>query len=72
MDIVAEPTYEPAPTNSEELVPPYDDSADVDESLPTEQSLASRIGKTRVYLYSESDAESRLGKVRLQLRRNIR
>ena len=72
MDIVTELAYEPAPTNSEDVVLPYDDSADVDGSLPPEQSLASRIGKTRVYLYSESDAESRLGKVRLQLRRNFR
>jgi hypothetical protein len=71
MDIVAEPIYEPTPTDSEEFGLQYDDSAAVDGSPPPEQSLASRIGKTKVYLYSESDAESRLGKVRLQLRRNF-
>lgn len=70
MDIVAEPVYEPTPTNSDEFVIPYD--GDPGGSLSPEQPLASRIGKTRVYLYSESDAESRLGKVRLQLRRKFR
>ena len=72
MDIVAEPIYESASPNSEEFVLPYDDSDVAAETLPPEPSLASRIGKTRIYLYSESDAASRLGKVRLQLRRNFR
>jgi len=69
MDIV----YEPAPVEEESFELPYDDeSAAAFESLPPDQSLASRIGKTKVYLYSENDAASRLGKVRLQLRRNFR
>ena len=73
MDIVAESTYEPALADSEPFELPYDDSVVVVGSLPQpDQSLASRIGKTKVYLYSENDAASRLGKVRLQLRRNSR
>jgi hypothetical protein len=72
MDIVSEPHYEPTSPNSETFVLPYDDPDVVAGALPPEPSLASRIGKSRVYLYSESDAASRLGKVRLQLRRNFR
>ena len=72
MDIVAEPIYEPTPINSEEFELPYDDSDAIVGTLPPEPSLASRIGKTKVYLYSESDAASMLGKVRLQLRRKFR
>jgi len=64
MDIVAESTYEPAFTNSEPFELPYDDSAVAVGSLPPDQSFASRIGKTKVYLYSENDAASRFGKVR--------
>lgn len=60
MDIVAEPVYEPSPASSEVSALPYDDEAT--ETLPPEQSLASRIGKSKIYLYSESDAASRLGK----------
>ena len=73
MDIVAESTYEPALIDSEPFELPYDDDAAAAfETLPPDQSLASRIGKTKVYLYSENDAASRLGKVRLKLRRNFR
>ena len=72
MDIVAESTYEPALDDSEPFELPYDDSSVGVGSLPPDQPLASRIGKARVYLYSENDAASRLGKVRLQLRRNFR
>jgi len=73
MDIVAESVYEPAPIDPEPFELPYDDdSAVAVGSLPSDQSLASRISKTKVYLYSENDAASRLGKVRLQLRRNFR
>ncbi|KAF9649308.1 hypothetical protein BDM02DRAFT_1859226 [Thelephora ganbajun] len=62
MDTVIESTYEPTLTDSEPFVLPHDDSAVAVGSLPPDQSLASRIGKTRVYLYSENDAASRLGK----------
>ncbi|KAF9779553.1 hypothetical protein BJ322DRAFT_1088140 [Thelephora terrestris] len=62
MDIVAESIYESAPVSSEAFELPYDDSDDIVGSLPPEPSLASRIGKTKVYLYSESDAASMLGK----------
>lgn len=72
MDTVAESVYEPPLANSEPFVLPYDDSAVAVGSLPPDQSFASRIGKTKVYLYSENDAASRFGKVRLQLRRKIR
>jgi len=72
MDIVADTTYEPALASSEPFVLPYDDPAVGAESPPPDQSLAARISKARVYLYSENDAASRLGKVRLQLRRNFR
>ena len=72
MDIVTESVYDPAPVNPEPSELPYDDSADTVGSLPPDQPLASRIGKTKVYLYSENDAATRLGKVRLQLRRNFR
>lgn len=73
MDIVAETTYDPEPVDSEPFELPYDDDSAVTVgSLPPEPSLASRISKTKVYLYSENDAASRLGKVRLQLRRNFR
>lgn len=73
MDIVAESTYEPPVTSSEPFVLPYDDDTTVAVgSFPADQSFASRIGKTKVYLYSENDAVSRFGKVRLQLRRNFR
>jgi hypothetical protein len=72
MDIVAESIYEPALADEEPFELPYDDSAVAVVPFPPDQSLASRIGKTRVYLYSENDAASKLGKVRLQLRRNFR
>ena len=64
MDIVAKPIYEPEPTDSEPFELPYDDSAATLGSLPPDQSFASRIGKAKVYLYSENDAASRFGKVR--------
>ena len=72
MDIVAESIYEPPLAESEPFVLPYDDPAVTDGSLPPDPSFASRISKTKVYLYSENDAASRFGKVRLQLRRNPR
>ena len=72
MDIVAESIYEPELADSEPFELPYDDSTVTVGSLPPDQPLASRIGKTKVYLYSENDAASRLGKVRLQLRQNLR
>ena len=72
MDIVAEPISEPTPPDSEAFTLPYDEETATIDTLPPEPSLASRIGKTKVYLLSESDAASKLGKVRLQLRRNFR
>ena len=72
MDIVAESTYESPLASSESFVLPYDDSPAEVGSFPPDESFASRIGKTKVYLYSENDAASRFGKVRLQLRRNFR
>jgi len=72
MDIVAESVYEPPLADSESFALPYDDSVVAVGSFPPDQSFASRISKTKVYLYSENDAASRFGKVRLQLRRNFR
>ena len=72
MDIVAEPISELTPPGSEAFTLPYDNGAATIDSLPLEPSLASRIGKTKVYLLSESDAALNLGKVRLQLRCNFR
>lgn len=71
MDIVTESVYDPPVANSEPFALPYDDSAVAVGSLPPDQSFAARIGKTKVYLYSENDAASRFGKVRLQPRRNF-
>ena len=66
-DIIAKSIYEPVLTNSELFKFPYNDTAVMVGSLSPNQTLALQIGKMKVYLYSENDTASRLGKVRLQL-----
>ena len=66
-DIVVKSIYEPVLANSELFKYPYNDTAVTVGSLSPNQTFASQIGKTKVYLYSENDVASRLGKVRLQL-----